>query len=62
MRKDLTRGPVFKTLFLFSLPLIVTNLVSILFHAADVTVLSLMSGDAAVAAVGAVICGRRRFR
>lgn len=55
MRKDLTRGPVFKTLFLFSLPLIVTNLVSILFHAADVTVLSLMSGDAAVAAVGA--CG-----
>lgn len=55
MRKDLTRGPVFKTLVLFSLPLIVTNLVSILFHAADVTVLSLMSGDAAVAAVGA--CG-----
>jgi len=55
MRKDLTRGPVFKTLFLFSIPLIVTNAVQILFNAADVTVLSLMAGDAAVAAVGA--CG-----
>ncbi len=55
MQKDLTRGPVLRTLILFSIPLIITNLVSTLFHAADVTVLSLMSGGAAVAAVGA--CG-----
>ncbi len=51
----LTRGPVFKALFVFSLPMIITNTVSILFHAADVAVLSFFAGEADVAAVGA--CG-----
>ena len=55
MRKDLISGGIFKTLVIYSLPLIVTNVVAILFHAADVAVLSLMAGDLAVAAVGA--CG-----
>ena len=55
MRKDLISGGIFKTLVVYSLPLIVTNVVAILFHAADVAVLSLMAGDLAVAAVGA--CG-----
>lgn len=52
---DLTRGKIFKTLFLYSLPLIVTNVVQLLFHAADVMVLGIMEYDLAVAAVGA--CG-----
>ena len=52
---DLTKGSVFKTLLIFSLPLIATNVVQLLFHAADVAVLGIMVDDDAVAAVGA--CG-----
>ena len=51
----LTEGKIFKTLFIYSLPLILTNVVQLLFHAADVTVLGIMVDDTAVAAVGA--CG-----
>lgn len=51
----LTEGKIFRTLFLYSLPLILTNVVQLLFHAADVTVLGIMVDDNAVAAVGA--CG-----
>lgn len=51
----LTEGKIFKTLFIYSLPLILTNVVQLLFHAADVTVLGIMVDDYAVAAVGA--CG-----
>ena len=51
----LTEGKIFKTLFIYSLPLILTNVVQLLFHAADVTVLGIMVSDYAVAAVGA--CG-----
>lgn len=51
----LTKESVFKALFVFSLPIIITNTVNILFHAADVAVLSFFAGGADVAAVGA--CG-----
>ena len=54
-QRDLLNGPVLKTLILYSIPLIITNIVQILFHAADVAVLGIMAGDAEVAAVGA--CG-----
>ena len=50
----LTEGKIFKTLFIYSLPLILTNVVQLLFHAADVTVLGIMVDDNAVAAVGAL--------
>ena len=52
---NLTEGKIFKTLFIYSLPLILTNVVQLLFHAADVTVLGIVVDDGAVAAVGA--CG-----
>ena len=52
---SLTRGPVFKTLLVYSIPLVVTNVVQLLFHATDVAVLGAMVDDYAVAAVGA--CG-----
>lgn len=55
MSKNLTNDKIFKTLVLYSIPLIITNVVQIMFHAADVAVLSLMAGDLPVAAVGA--CG-----
>ena len=51
----LIKGSIFKALFLFSLPIIVTNTINVLFHAADVAVLAFFAGDADVAAVGA--CG-----
>ena len=51
----LTKGSIFKALVIFSLPIIVTNTISILFHAADVAVLAFFAGDTEVAAVGA--CG-----
>ncbi len=52
---NLTQGKIFKTLFIYSLPLILTNMVQLLFHAADVTVLGILVDEHAVAAVGA--CG-----
>ena len=51
----LIKGSIFKALFIFSLPIIVTNTINVLFHAADVAVLAFFAGDADVAAVGA--CG-----
>lgn len=52
---DLTKGSVFKTLAIYSLPLIATNVAQLLFHATDVWVLGMMADDGAVASVGA--CG-----
>jgi putative MATE family efflux protein len=54
-QNSLTNGSVFKALVIFSLPMIITNTVSILFHAADVAVLAIFVDGPAVAAVGA--CG-----
>ena len=51
----LTEGPIFKTLFRYSMPIIITNLVQLLFHILDVTILAIMVDDIAVTAVGA--CG-----
>ncbi len=52
---SLTQGPIFKALFAFSFPIIVTNTIGMLFHAADVAVLAFFVDGPAVAAVGA--CG-----
>ena len=52
---DLLRGSVLKALILYSIPLIITNVIQLLFHATDVAVLGIMAGDHEVAAVGA--CG-----
>ena len=51
----MTEGSIFKTLLTFSLPMIIINVVQLLFHSADVAVLGIMADDADVAAVGA--CG-----
>ena len=55
MNKDLINGNIFKTLVVYSMPLIITNVVQMLFLSVDVAVLSFMAGDDSVAAVGA--CG-----
>jgi len=54
-QNTLTQGSIFKALLTFSIPMIVTNTITILFHAADVAVLAFFADGHAVAAVGA--CG-----
>lgn len=54
-KSALTQGNIFRALVMFSLPMIITNTINILFHAADVAVLAYFADGAAVAAVGA--CG-----
>lgn len=50
---DLTHGSIFKKLFLFAVPFIFTNILQILFNAADIAVVGIFVNDDAVAAVGA---------
>ena len=50
---DLTSGPILKKMFLYAIPFIFTNILQILFNAADVAVIGIFRGDNAVAAVGA---------
>ena len=52
---SLTQGPIFEALFTFSFPIIVTNTIGMLFHAADVAVFAFLVDGPAVAVVGA--CG-----
>ena len=54
-KMSLTTGSIGKGLALFSFPMVIINILQMLFHAADTAVLGMMSGDAEVAAVGA--CG-----
>ena len=51
---DFTKGPLFKQIVLFSLPIILTNVLQLVFNTADIAVLGALSkaGDRAVAAVG----------
>ncbi len=50
---DLTSGPILKKMFIYAIPFIFTNILQILFNAADVAVIGIFRGDDAVAAVGA---------
>ena len=52
---SLTEGSVFKALLFYSIPIIITNVVQLIFHITDVAVLAIMADDSAVASVGA--CG-----
>ena len=50
---DFTTGSLFKKLLIVAIPLILTNMLQLLFNAADVAVVGIFDGDDAVAAVGA---------
>lgn len=50
--QDLTRGPVFKSIVLFALPLLASNLLQQLYNFIDSAVVGSFSGDIALAAVG----------
>lgn len=49
---DMTEGPIFGKLLKFSLPLIASSLLQLLFNAADVVVVGRFAGDNSLAAVG----------
>ena len=49
---DLTDGPIFSKVFLFVIPLMITNLLQVLYNAADMMVVSLSSEGDAVGAIG----------
>jgi len=49
---DMTHGPLLGKLLLFALPLMASNVLQLLFNAADVVVIGRFSGDLSLAAVG----------
>ena len=55
IERDFTKGPLFKQIIIFSIPIILTNVLQLVFNTADIAVLGALSeaGDRAVAAVGA---------
>lgn len=50
---DITNGPLFKTILLFALPIMLSNVVTTLFNAADMAVLSWFAEGNEIASVGA---------
>jgi len=50
--RDLTRGPLAKQIMLFSLPLMATNILQVLFNMADVAVVGRFAGPMALGSVG----------
>ena len=50
---DMTNGPILKNLLICTFPLIIMNILQLLFNAADIAIIGMFRGDDAVAAVGA---------
>ncbi|MBO5927291.1 MAG: MATE family efflux transporter, partial [Clostridia bacterium] len=48
---DLTNGPIFKKLILFTFPIIFSGILQVLFNAADTIIVGNWRGDNALAAV-----------
>ena len=49
---NMTEGPLFRKILLFSLPLMLTNLLQVFYNAADMIIVSLSSEPNAVGAIG----------
>lgn len=52
MDQDLTKGPLAKQIFVFSLPLVFSNLLQVLFNVADIAVVGRFAGSLALGSVG----------
>ena len=52
MNKDLTRGPVMRSMLLFAVPMILGNLLQQLYNVADTLIVGQFLGKNALAAVG----------
>ena len=51
-QQDLTQGPLEKQIMLFSIPLVLSNVLQVLFNMADVAVVGRFAGPIALGAVG----------
>ena len=49
---DMTRGPLGRQIFRFSVPLMVSNVVQVLFNMSDIAVVGRFAGSTALGAVG----------
>ena len=49
---DMCNGPLFKKMLIFTLPLMASSLLQLLFNAADIIVVGRFAGDNSLAAVG----------
>ena len=49
---DMTKGPIFKKIIIYTIPIIISNLLQLFFNAADIVVVGQFCGSLAVAAVG----------
>ena len=56
---DMVNGPLLKNIMLFAVPLMLTNMLQMLFNAADTVVVGRFAGQQALAAVGSTgsLCG-----
>ena len=52
-RSSLTEGPLLKNIILYTIPIILTGVLQLLFNAADLVVVGRFCGSVSVAAVGA---------
>lgn len=52
MERNLTKGNLWKQIFVFSLPLMISNLLQVLFNMADIAVVGRFAGSTALGAVG----------
>lgn len=55
MTIDMTHGPLLGKILLFSLPLMASNILQLLFNAADIVVVGRFAGNTALAAVGSTV-------
>lgn len=53
---DMTHGPLLGKILLFSLPLMASNLLQLLFNTADIVVVGRWAGHQSLAAVGSTAC------
>ena len=52
---DMTHGPLLGKILLFSLPLMASNILQLLFNAADIVVVGRFAGSASLAAVSSTV-------
>ena len=50
---NMLEGSIFKSIVLFALPLILSNLLQVFYNAADIIIVGQFAGSAAMASVGA---------
>ena len=53
---DMCNGPILKKLLIFTLPLMCSSILQLLFNAADIVVVGRYAGDNSLAAVGSNTC------